>query len=51
MIDEQIRPVRWVCLNKVASKRTVDPRLQGLHQLSLVIQQLFPFVLDKAGLP
>lgn len=51
VLDEQILPVRWVSLNKVASKRAEDSRLQSLHQLSFVIQQLFPFGLNKVSLP
>lgn len=47
----QCLPVRWVSLDKVASERAEDPRLQGLHQLSLVIQQLFPFGFDEVSLP
>lgn len=49
--DEQVPPVGWVSLHKVASERTEDPRLQAPHQLSLVIQQLFPFGFDKISLP
>lgn len=38
-------------LHKIASEWAVDPRLQGFHQLSFVIQQLLPFILDKRFLP
>lgn len=48
---EQVVPVGWVSLNKVTSKRTEDPWLQGLHQLCLVIQQLPPFILDEVSFP
>lgn len=50
-LDEQFLPVRWVSLNKVAGKWAEDSRLQSLHQLSFVIQQLFPFGLDELSLP
>lgn len=51
VLDEQILPVRWVSLNKVASEWAEDSRLQSPHQLGFVIQQLFPFGLNKVSLP
>lgn len=50
-LDEQFLPVRWMSLNKVSSKWAEDSRLQSLHQLSFVNQQLFPFGLHEVSLP
>lgn len=43
--------VRRVRFHKIPSKRTVDPRLQVLHQLGFVIQKLSSFRLNELGFP